>query len=226
MCSLSGCWAGNLELSCVVLSELVGLEKSRKGWYETSLAFLRGIGQPDILMEQLLALQQWIWFFPCVFLVLKQHFSSRGGWSQCLLSHFKNGACPVFTHPAGPLEELEVWGFNICVVKARRSFPPCLNGIASLCSQPLWGVRGILLRGSWERAAVRGLQSPVLDCVPLWSDLPLFLYQYVQAALAKPYYTCSKYSYFFIALLGLVMNPGLFILISTAKMCVLQKCLE
>lgn len=86
----------------------------------------------------------------------------------------------------------------------------------------LWGVRGILLRGSWEQAAIRGLQSPVLEYTPLWSDFPLFLYEYVQAASAKPSYTCSKYSFFFSCIAQTGYEPDLFILTSivvhTAKM--------
>lgn len=58
MCTMSGCWAGILGLSSVALSELTGLEKSRKCWDETSLAFLHGTAQPDIPMEQLSALEQ------------------------------------------------------------------------------------------------------------------------------------------------------------------------
>lgn len=42
----------------MALSDLTGLEKSRKDWSETSLAFLHGTGQPDIPTEQLLVLEQ------------------------------------------------------------------------------------------------------------------------------------------------------------------------
>lgn len=195
MCSLSGCWAGILVLSSVALSKLTGLEKSRKCWYETSLAFLHGTGQPDIPMEQLLALEQGVCFFPYVFLLLKLHFSCGGDWSQCLLSRFKRGVVQSFHIQQDHWRSWKCEVLPFVWPKPESVFsPPSPHGTAPLSLQTLWGVRGILLWGSWEQAAIRGLQSPVLDCVPLWSNLPLFLYQYVQAALAKPSYTCSKCS--------------------------------